>query len=423
VRLAIIGGGIAGLTAALQLDSIHDVTIFEAGARVGGHTNTVTLELPGETHYVDTGFIVHNRRNYPVFCAMLDDLGVATQPGDMSFSVSSERSGLEYAGTGPGGLFTQRRNLVSPEFWSLLAQIARFGWIGRTLLAEPPRSSPRSAVEFDVTLDDFLAEHRFSSRFVDEYLVPLGSSIWSANPRTFGQFPVRALLRFMDNHGLLTMLDRPEWRTVCGGSQQYVAAVLRRFTGQVRLAAPVDKVRRDGSGAELLSAGGPERFDGVVLAVHSDQALALLSDPTDAEREVLGAIPYQRNVAVLHTDASLLPRSRRAWAAWNYHQPGTPGSLPTVTYWMNRLQDLQSSEQILVTLNREDEIDPAKVHGRFEYHHPVYSREGFAAQLRFDEINGGNATWFCGAWWGYGFHEDGAASGLRVARALGAGRP
>jgi hypothetical protein len=301
-------------------------------------------------------------------------------------------------------------------------EIAKFGRLGRALLRESDASEAGTVDAFTRTLDDFLGEHRFSSQFAREYLVPLGSAIWSANPETFGQFPVHALLSFMDNHGLLTMIDRPEWRTVCGGSQRYVEAALRRFTGSVRVDNPISKVRRDRTGIELLSTSGPERFDAVVLAVHADQALALLGDPSDAEREVLGAIPYQHNVAVLHTDASILPHSRRAWAAWNYHQPASPTSLPTVTYWMNRLQSLQSGEQILVTLNREEEIDPAKVHGRFEYHHPVYSRAGFAAQQRWDEINGLASTWYCGAWWGYGFHEDGAASGLRVARAIGGAR-
>lgn len=413
MRLAVIGGGISGVAAASFLAGVHEVTLFEAGPRVGGHTNTVRLDLADETHEVDTGFIVHNRRNYPVFCRLLDAWGVATQPSEMTFSVSCERSGLEYAGTTLSGLFAQRRNLASAEFWTLLREIVRFGRVGRRLLADP--SDHRAALSIGELLD----VERFAPVFVDRYLVPLGSAIWSADPTAFGRFPARALAHFLDNHGLLTLADRPQWRTVVGGSQRYVEAALARRTFAVRVATPVHKLRRDPDGVEIVTDAGPERFDGVVSAVHSDQALGLLSDPTPAEREVLGAIPYQRNVAVLHTDERMLPRSRRAWAAWNYQRPAGDAGLPTVTYLMNRLQRLESRNAICVTLNREHEIDPQRVHGRFVYHHPAYDHAAFAAQRRWHEVNGVRRTWYCGAWWGYGFHEDGAASAWRVAKALG----
>jgi len=253
----------------------------------------------------------------------------------------------------------------------------------------------------------------------------MGAAIWSANPHTFAEIPARTFAEFFSRHGLLRVSGRPQWRTIEGGSRTYVTRLEHEIAerGKIHVATSVESIRRSESGVEVVTEGGVESFDHVVIACHSDEALAMLEHPTDDERIVLGAIRYQPNDVTLHFDESQLPRNRRAWAAWNYHQPSESRDLPTVTYWMNRLQDLQSSEQILVTLNREDEIDPAKVHGRFEYDHPIYSREGFAAQLRWDEVNGRNATWFCGAWWGYGFHEDGAASGLRVARALGAGRP
>ncbi len=413
MRLAVIGGGISGIAAASFLAGEHEVTLFEAGPRVGGHTNTVRLDLPDESYDVDTGFIVHNRRNYPVFCRLLDAWGVATQPSEMTFSVSCERSGLEFAGTTLSGLFAQRRNVASPEFWTLLREIVRFGRVGRRLLADP--ADRRAALSTGELLD----VERFAPVFVDRYLVPLGSAIWSADPATFGRFPARALAHFLDNHGLLTLADRPQWRTVVGGSQRYVEAALARRAFAVRVATPVQKLRRDHDGVEVVTDAGPERFDGVVSAVHSDQALGLLSDPTPAEREVLGAIAYQRNVAVLHTDERMLPRSRRAWAAWNYHRPAADAGLPTVTYLMNRLQRLESSRAICVTLNREHEIDPRRVHGRFVYHHPVFDHGAFAAQRRWHEVNGVRRTWYCGAWWGYGFHEDGAASAWRVAKALG----
>ena len=399
-----------------MLSPLHDVVLFEADQRLGGHTNTVRLDLPDETHHVDTGFIVHNRRNYPVFCGLIDAWGVETQPSEMSFSVSCERTGLEYAGTTLSGLFAQRRNLVRGEFWNLLREIVRFGRAGRALL----RTIPAAEAAAGPTIEQFLAEHRFAPVFIDRYLIPLGAAVWSADPTTFARFPARSLLHFLDNHGLLALVDRPEWRTITGGSQRYLDAAVRSMRAEVRLSSPVRSVQRDPDGVVVRTDGASERFDAIVLAVHSDQALGMLADPSVAEKEVLGAIAYQRNVAVLHTDERVLPRSRRAWAAWNYHRPVEERGLPTVTYLMNRLQRLESRATICVTLNREHEIRPERVHGTFEYHHPVFDPAAIAAQARWDDINGVRRTWFCGAWWTYGFHEDGAASAQRVVDAIAA---
>lgn len=419
VRLAVIGSGISGIGAATLLSGRgHEVTVFEALPRLGGHTNTVRLELDGEIHAVDTGFIVHNRRNYPVFCGLLDDWGVATQESEMSFSVSCAQTGLEYAGTGLSGLFAQRTNLVRPQFGRLLAEIVRFARIGRRLLAESDRSG--SADGPSVT--EFLAQYRFAPIFSDHYLLPLGSAVWSTDPGGFGAFPVIALLRFLDNHGLLTLVNRPQWRTIAGGSQRYLEAAVSKGNFAVRLSTAVQAVRRDNALVDIILEGSTETFDGVVIAVHSDQALRMLADPTPAEQSVLGAIPYRRNEAALHTDARMLPRSPRAWAAWNYHRSEHDTGLPTVTYWMNRLQRLTTRQPICVTLNRTEEIDPAHLHQVIEYHHPVYHHATFAAQRRWSEVNGVNRTWYCGAWWGYGFHEDGAASAARVADAIGVAR-
>ena len=416
MRLAVIGSGISGITAATLLSRRgHEVVLFEASPRLGGHTNTVRLDLADETHEVDTGFIVHNRRNYPVFCGLLDRWGVATQDSEMSFSVSCATTGLEYAGTGVRGLFAQPRNVLRPAFLRMLTEIVRFGRVGRRTLAAadgaPGNGGP--------SVDEFIAQHRFARVFADRYLLPLGSAIWSTDPVGFGRFPALALLRFLDNHGLLTLVDRPQWRTVVSGSQQYLRAALERERFTVRSGTPVRSVRRHDDYVVLTVGQADEHFDGVVSAVHSDQALALLADPSPAEQEVLGAVAYRRNEAVLHTDAQMLPRSRRAWAAWNYHLGNSDTGVPTVTYLMNRLQRLDSQHSICVTLNRTDEIDSAKVHRVIEYHHPVFDHAALGAQLRWAEVNGVRRTWYCGAWWGYGFHEDGAASAVRVVDSIG----
>lgn len=411
MKIAVVGAGISGLSCAFRLSETHEVTLFEAEERLGGHTHTVRVDLDGETHYVDTGFIVYNEPNYPLFSALLSELSVATQPSEMSFSVSSGSDDFEYRGNGLG-LWAQPSNALRPSFVRLLSDVLRFNRDVRRLLADGG-GRLRGA-----TLSDLLAEGRYGADLGPRYLVPLGSAIWSADPERFGDIPAETFARFLDHHGMLQLKGRPRWRTVTGGANRYVEALARRLRASVRLGLAVEKVVREPEAVTLLSAAGEETYDAVVLAVHSDQALALLGDPSRAEREVLGAITYRRNVATLHTDESMLPRRRRAWAAWNAHLPSIPGGQPTVTYWMNRLQRLDARRQLCVSLNREAEIDPALVIGQWSCHHPVFDRSAIHAQGRRGEIQGRRRTWFCGAYWGYGFHEDGVASALDVCRLL-----
>jgi uncharacterized protein len=416
MRIAIVGTGISGLVCAHVLHPRHDLTIFEADSYVGGHSNTVRVDLDDETHHVDTGFIVHNDRNYPNLVRLFAELGVATQPSTMSFSVSDPRTGLEYRGTNLNTVFAQRANLLRPSFLRMLADIVRFNRAAQRLLAGGGHT--------DEPLEAFVARHGYSRAFVDRFLVPLGASIWSADPETFTRFPAAAYARFMDNHGLLDLRGMPRWRTVTGGSQRYVEAVTAPFADRIRLRTPVHKVVRDTGRdtVEVVSARGPETFDRIILASHSDQTLRLLADPSAAEAEILGAIRYQPNVATLHTDDRFLPRNRRARASWNYHLAAGDGRSSTLTYWMNALQSIESRHQLLVTLNRHDDIEPDRVLGRFEYAHPVLDCAALSAQRRRAEIQGVRGTYFAGAYWEYGFHEDGVRSALDVCRVLGAER-
>lgn len=411
-RLAVVGTGISGLVACRHLHERHDLTVFEAGDHVGGHTHTHDVELGGERHAIDTGFIVFNERTYPNFVRLLDELGVAWQDSDMSFSVQDEATGLEYNGTSLNSLFAQRRNLFRPRFWGMVRDILRFGREAPQLLASDDDA---------LTLGEYLERGRYGRAFVEQYVIPMGAAIWSAEPARMKEFPARYFVRFFDNHGMLTVDDRPMWRVVTGGSRSYVGPLTAPFVDRIRTNTPVTSVRRAPDGVELTVGGRVERFDGVVFATHSDQALALLADPSPAEREILSAIPYQRNEAVLHTDASLLPRRRLAWAAWNYHLVPCREHAPVaLTYDMNILQGLDSDTEFLVTLNASEKIDPSTVLRSLVYDHPVYTPEGIVAQARHGEISGRRRTWYCGAWWGFGFHEDGVRSGLRVARQLGA---
>lgn len=413
MRIAIVGTGISGLVCAHLLHPHHDITVFESGDYVGGHTNTVRVDLDEETHHVDTGFIVHNDRNYPNFVKLMDQLGVATRPSDMSFSVSDPRTGIEYRGTNLNTIFAHRRNLVRPSFLRMLTDIVRFNRAAKRLLAD-------TAADDSVSLDDFLRDGGYSKAFIDQFLIPLGASIWSADPETFTQFPAVAYARFMDNHGLLDVRGMPEWRTVTGGSRRYVERIIVPFTDRIRLRNPIDKIVRTAAGIEVVSLlDGPELFDRVILATHSDQALRLLADPSPAERQILGAIRYQPNVATLHTDERFLPRSPRARASWNYHPGDGDGRRATLTYWMNRLQSIESRHQFLVTLNRHEDIDAAKVLGRYDYAHPVFDAAAMAAQRRRPEIQGARGTFFAGAYWEYGFHEDGVRSALDVCHHFG----
>jgi uncharacterized protein len=413
MRIAIVGTGIAGLVTAHVLSSEHDVTVFEANDYVGGHTNTIAVERWGRSYAVDTGFIVFNERTYPNFIRLLDQLGVASHPTTMSFSVRCERSGLEYNGTDLNRLFAQRRNLLRPSFYRMVADILRFY-----------REAPALLVDGDdrLTLGDYLERGGYSRLFVDRHIIPMGAAVWSSGARQMLDFPARYLVQFLNNHGFLTVNDRPGWRVVSGGSQRYVGPLTQRFRSRIRLRCAVRAIARRRDGVRITRWGGePERYDAVVVATHSDQALALLADASAAEREILGAIPYQRNETVLHTDARLLPRRRRAWAAWNYHILDPAPDVAAVTYNMNMLQGIESPQPFCVTLNRSDAIDPEKVITRLIYDHPVYTRAGVAAQRRWGEINGVNRTFFCGAYWGYGFHEDGVNSALAVAERFGLG--
>jgi predicted NAD/FAD-binding protein len=404
-RIAIIGTGVAGLTAAHRLHHDHEITVYEAGPRVGGHVHTVRVDLADETHRIDTGFIVHNDRNYPRFEALMAELGVATQPSHMSFSVSDDAGTFEYSGT-PRGVFAQRSHLVDRRFLRMIGDLVRFNREAAALARRPRDAGP--------SLRELLDAGGYSEWFVERLIVPQAAAVWSADPEQLWSFPAGFLATFFDRHGMLGFRDRPRWRTVSGGSQRYVDALTRPFADRIRTSAPVRAVTRHLGHVDVAADGcGVERYDEVVIATHSDQALALLTDPSLAEREILGAIPYQRNEAALHTDATLLPRRRAARASWNYHLDGAPDRT-RLTYWMNNLQSLESSTDFCVTLNRTDRIDPDKVIEVVNYSHPVFTPEGVAAQARHGEISGVARTHYCGAYWGWGFHEDGVVSAERA---------
>jgi predicted NAD/FAD-binding protein len=404
MRIAIVGAGIAGNVAAHHLHRDHDITVFEAGEHAGGHTHTHQLEQAGRRYAVDTGFIVFNDWTYPNFIALLDELGVASQPSCMSFSVRDEASGLEYNGTTLNTLFAQRSNLLRPSFLGMVRDILRFNREAPALLSAPGAES---------SLGEYLARGAYGRAFVAHYIVPMGAAIWSTDPDSMLRFPARFFVRFLHNHGMLSVNRRPVWRVIRGGSASYVGKLVAPFRDRIRLRTPVEWIRRlPGSVILKPRGGGAERYDAAFLACHSDQALRLLADPSAAERAVLGALPYQENEAVLHTDTRLLPRRRLAWAAWNYHAAPESRARVALTYNMNILQGLDAPEPFLVTLNRSDEIDPRKVIRRITYHHPLFTPAGVAAQARQAELNGPLNTYYCGAYWRHGFHEDGVVSAL-----------
>ena len=422
MRIAIIGGGVSGLVAAHLLHPSHEIVLYEAGSYAGGHTNTIRVENEHGTQDVDTGFIVMNDRNYPNFTRILDRLGVARQATNMSFSVKAERGDFEYAGT-PRGLFCQPRNLVSPRFQRMIAELLRFNRELREILevAAPGGGDGES-------LADFLARRRFSDFFVERLIVPQAAAVWSAEPAQMRSFPIRFLAEFFANHGMLGFRDRPRWSTIAGGSARYVEAISAPFRDRIRLNSTVRGVQRHADRVEVSaqSASGAhdtQVFDQVVIAAHSDQALAMLRDPSPTEHELLGSIPYQHNEAVLHTDGRLLPRRRAARAAWNYHLPAEPEERSTVTYWMNHLQRLQGADRdYCVTLNRTAAIDPARIIRRIDYSHPVFTPAGVLSQSRHREISGtASRTHYCGAYWGWGFHEDGVRSAIEACAPFGVG--
>lgn len=414
MKIAIVGSGISGLVAAHHLHREHDLTVFEAGSYVGGHTNTVDVTDPasGRRLPVDTGFIVFNKRTYPNFVALLEELGVAWHDSDMSFSVACESTGLEYNGTSLDALFAQRSNLLRPRFWRMVREILRF-------YREAP--AVLEGEEKGETLGAFLDRGRYSSMFVDKHIVPMASAIWSAETDGVREFPLRFLVEFFRNHGFMQLDGRPQWLTISGGSREYVKRITAPWAECIRLRTPVVAATRNAAGGVRLrtAAGEEETFERVVLACHADQALAILGDgATATEREVVGAFAYQRNSATLHTDRALMPKRRKAWAAWNYHVTDPPSRLSTVTYWMNELQSLPSETPFFVTLNREAAIDPKKVLESIVYHHPIFTTRTVAARARHDEVDGVGGVHFAGAYWRYGFHEDGVVSGLRVAERI-----
>jgi len=409
MKIAIIGTGISGMTAAWLLHRDHDLTVFELEDRIGGHTHTVDVPLCGKTYAVDTGFIVYNERTYPNFIRMLDALGVATQPSTMSFSVRCERSGAEYSSQ---NLFAQRPRLLDAAHYGMIADILRFNRAGHAL----------AQAGSDMTLREFVERQRLGAAFRERYLIPMLAAIWSADPATVLDFPASHFLAFFRNHGLMNVFRRPQWRVIRGGSSRYAEKLSAPWRDRVRLNCPIESVTRLENEVLVTPRGGEaESFDSVIFATHSDTALRILADASADERAILGAIPYQRNEVVLHTDTTLLPRTRGAWASWNYRIPHAPDAAAKLTYNMNILQGLDAPETFCVTLNDTAAIDPAKILRTFVYDHPVYNAQAIAAQQRYGEISGKRGTYFCGAYWGYGFHEDGVNSALRVAAEFGKG--
>lgn len=414
MNIAIVGAGISGLVCARLLHRDHDITVFEAEPQIGGHTHTLDVSLDGRHFAVDTGFIVFNDATYPHFIQLMDRLGVASQPSTMSFSVRCDQTGLEYSPGGPAGLFARRRNLVSPRFYRMLLEIFRFRRKSLALLLEN---------DDETTLGEYLRQNGYSDAFIRHFIIPMGAAIWSADPVGFEAFPARYFVQFFQNHGFLNLVDQPQWRVIKGGSRNYLGPLTAPFADRIRVGFPVTAIHRDGDGVTIQGPAGtePERFDAAVVAAHSDQALKMLADPTPAEQEVLGALPYQENRVLLHTDVRVLPRRRAAWASWNYRIPKRRTDRVTVTYDMNILQRIDAPVEFCVSLNLEDLIPGGRRIQEIVWQHPVYTPEGMKARARRSDINGTNHTWFCGAYWGYGFHEDGVNSALAVCEDFGKG--
>ncbi len=410
MRIAIVGSGIAGLTCARLLTRKHQITVFEADNRIGGHSQTVPVSVGGQQFAVDIGFIVYNDRNYPVFSQMLRDLHVPSQATSMSFSVHCERTGVEYSGSSLNSLFAQRRNAVRPSFLRMLLDIARFN---RTAPLDLEHLSP------DKTVAEYVRERQYSHAFAQQYLLPMGAAIWSCPSTAFAEFPIRFILEFFQQHGLLSLTDRPVWRTIVGGSQQYVERLIEPFRQRIRLGCPVRAVRRLEHEVQLAHAEGLDRFDEVIFACHSDQALRILKDADPLETELLSAFPYGDNAAVLHTDESVLPRLRQTWASWNCYIGRDDETRPSVTYNLSLLQKIPSPKAVCLTLNPNQAIDPASVLGQFSFSHPLFTPSRASVQSRHAEVLRRRRTSFCGAYWRNGFHEDGVVSGLAVCRKFG----
>ncbi|WP_438865076.1 NAD(P)/FAD-dependent oxidoreductase [Neptunicella sp.] len=413
-KIAIIGSGISGLTAGYILSRQHHVTLFEANDYLGGHTHTQDVQLNGKNYPVNTGFIVFNDWTYPNFIKLMDQLGVHSEPSNMSFSVRCENTGLEYNGNNLDTLFSQRRNLLRPRFWRMIRDILRFNKQSIQALQD-------NAVDDGETVGAFFQRHGYSDDFVNLYIIPMGAAIWSASFDVMREFPLRFFLSFFKNHGLLSVDNRPQWRVLTGGSRAYIEPLSRPFADNIHLNCPIVSVQRTDDNVILTTqAGDQHQFDQVIFACHSDQALRMLAQPSASENAVLGAIPYQMNDVVLHTDSQLMPQRKKAWASWNYHLPQRTSNCAMLTYNMNMLQNFDDAPvPLLVTMNRNSEINPDKIIQRFRYSHPVFSLDGIAAQQRHHEISGHQRTHYCGAYWFNGFHEDGVNSALRVVKQFG----
>jgi len=408
MRIAVIGTGIAGMVTAYLLSDAHELVVYEAEDYIGGHTNTIDVSFNGKSYAVDTGFIVFNEKTYPNFVKLMKRLGVAWKASNMSFSVQCKKTGLEFSPSSLNSLFIQRKNLLRPSFYRMIFDIFRFRRESEELL---------NSEDYTLTLENFLAEKGFSKLFIEHFIIPMGEAIWSADPVKFNEFPALYFVQFFKNHGFLNVRNQPQWQVIAGGSRQYVKPITQGYRDQIRLNSAVKAVWRHSDHVEVQTENGPtEHFDQVVIAAHSDQALAMLQDPTASEKEILGAIPYQDNHAVLHSDESILPHKKAAWASWNYHIPQEDLGRVALTYDMNILQSLGAPVEYCVTLNLPDAANPAKKIKEMHYHHPVYNPDSLAARNRHQEINGVKRTYFCGAYWGYGFHEDGVKSALEVCK-------
>lgn len=413
-RIAIIGAGISGLLSGYLLSREHDVTLFEANKYLGGHTHTLPVQSGGKTYPVNTGFIVFNDWTYPNFIKLMDQIGVPSEESDMSFSVRDENTGIEYNGTSMNSLFAQRSNLLKPSFWWMIKDILRFNTQTVEMLSN-------NQIPEKQTLGEFVKEHGYGDRFVNHYIVPMGAAIWSASVDVMMEFPLQFFLKFFNNHGMLSVDDRPQWRVISGGSQSYIEPLIESYKESIHLNTPISSVVRSEEGVVIKTFSGDVfEFDQVVFACHSDQALGMLEEPTPDEHEILGAIPYQQNEVVLHTDRRLMPKRKLAWAAWNYHIPQRLSEYAMVTYHMNTLQNFDDApDDFMVTLNRTAEIAPGKIIAKYNYAHPVFTMDGIEAQQRHSEINNKHRSHFCGAYWFNGFHEDGVNSALRVAQSFG----
>lgn len=411
MRIAIIGSGISGMVAAYLLSQDHDIVMYEANDYIGGHTHTIDVSINGVSYPVDTGFIVFNEKTYPNFIKLIRSLGVAWQPSNMSFSVQCDQTGMVFSPSNLNALFVQRKNLFRPSFYRMLWDALRF----RREASELIRSD-----DYSITLQAYLEEKNYGHAFIEHFIIPMGEAIWSADPVQFREFPARYLIEFFNNHGFLNVRNQPQWLVIKGGSKQYIGPLTRPYKDRIRLNSPVAYVKRFPEKVEITTTTGEKAsFDNVVIATHSDQALHMLADPSNLEREVLSTIPYQENLAVLHTDPSLLPPKRAAWASWNYHIPKENKGRVALTYDMNILQSIKATKEFCVTLNMPEKIHPDAVIQRIIYHHPVYDPKSLSARRRQDDINGKNLTYFCGAYWGYGFHEDGVNSALAVCKHFG----